>query len=71
MDQNATHASPDIIGGLPPPPGVIPNFIDPPKNQVGVIVVGILGLLLTTVCVWVRVWTKFRITKRIEWEDCK
>ena len=33
MDQNATDASPDIIGGLPPPPGVIPNFIDPPKNK--------------------------------------
>ncbi len=71
MDQNATHASPDIIGSLPPPPGVIPNFIDPPKTQAGIIVVVAVGLLLTTVCVCIRVWTKVRITKKVEWEDCK
>ena len=70
MDQNATDASPDFIGGLPPPPGVILDLIDPPKN-VGLIVVVFLGLILTTVCVWIRVWTKVRITKKVEWEDCK
>ena len=71
MDQNATHAGPDFIGSLPPPAGVIPDFIDSPTNQAGPIIVGVLGLFSTTVCVWVRVWTKVRITRKVEWEDCK
>ena len=71
MDQNATHASPEFVGGLPPPPGVIPNVIDAPKIQAVSIIVGSLGFFLTTVCVWVRVWTKVRIIKKVEWEDCK
>ena len=71
MDQNATHASPDSTGGLPPPPGVIPNPIDSPEKQGGLAILAVFGLFLTTVCVWVRVWTKVRIIKEVEWEDCK
>ena len=71
MDENATHAGLDLIGGLPPPAGVISDFIDSHTNQADSIIVGDLGLFLTTLCVWIRVWTKVRITKKVEWEDCK
>lgn len=69
MDQNATHASPDSTWGLPPPPGVIPNPVYSPEKQGGLPVLAVFGLFLTTVCVWVRVWTKVRIIKEVEWED--
>lgn len=59
------------VGGLAPPPGVTPNFINPMNNQKLAFVVGGIGLALSTTCVWIRMWTKSRITKHTEWEDCK
>jgi hypothetical protein len=54
-----------------PPPGVMPNFTDPPIN-----VPLILGLLyfffaVASTCFMLRVWMKTSIVKRWQWDDCK
>ncbi|CAG8962026.1 hypothetical protein HYFRA_00014135 [Hymenoscyphus fraxineus] len=54
---------------LAPPPGMHPNFIDPPNLQSQIRAVEILTLLLATLAVATRIYTKARILKRVASED--
>ncbi|KAI0814213.1 hypothetical protein GGR55DRAFT_634411 [Xylaria sp. FL0064] len=52
-----------------PPPGVVPNFTDPPSQQVPMIAVSTVVLTLTTVFVTIRVYTGVQILHRFGIEE--
>jgi hypothetical protein len=54
---------------LAPPPGVVPNFVDPPNNNPLCFAVSILSITLATVMVLVRLYSKIFCTKQLRWED--
>ena len=55
---------------LEPPPGVVPNFIDPPDRGYTVIVVGAVLMALMVLFFMVRLYTKCFVSKRFSWDDC-
>jgi hypothetical protein len=60
-----------IVGVLPPPPGVIPNF-EHPESQVYRLVITIAILLpVTTLVLFLRVYTKRVIVRNFGTDDCK
>lgn len=59
------------IGGLPPPPGVIPNFVNPYSRGWLSILTIVICLTLTTLLIGIRICTKFLITRSHGWEDCE
>ena len=56
---------------LAPPLGVEPNFVDPPNLKTLGLVVIILCLILPTLAVWMRMYTKLRIIRQVVAEDCR
>ena len=56
--------------GLQPPPGVIPNFIDPPSQAHWVYVTLPICLAVSTPFVWIRLYSVFFILKSHGWADC-
>ena len=56
--------------GLQPPPGVIPNFIDPPSQAHWVYVTLPICLAVSTPFLWIRLYTVFVILKSHGWADC-
>lgn len=53
---------------LAPPPGIIPNFTDPPNlHRTGV---AVQALLLSTFAVAIRIYTKARIMRQMAAADC-
>lgn len=56
---------------LKPPPGVVPNFIDPPNLYDTAIAVQIVTLVLSTVAVAMRIYTKVRIIHQMAAADCR
>lgn len=57
--------------GLAPPPGVTPDFESPFSLQPYQAVVVAACIILTTVLVGARLYTKARIVRAVVWEDCK
>lgn len=58
-----------ILGALPPPPGVIPNFS---KSSLGYVVATVtVCLVVTTLVVWAPLYTVFCILKSHGWADCR
>lgn len=55
--------------GLEPPPGVLPNFIDPQSQSAANLACNIICLTVATICVAIRIYTRFVITKSHGWED--
>lgn len=65
---------PEILKTLPagtPPPGIQPNFSDPPTLFPAILGVGTAFLVLALLCFLIRIYTKFTISKRWGWDDCK
>ena len=56
--------------GLQPPPGVIPNFVDPPSQAHWVYVVLPICLAVSTPFVWIRLYSVFFVLKSHGWADC-
>jgi hypothetical protein len=56
---------------LAPPPGVVPNFIDPPTNRSAIFAVFITCLVIMTLAVTIRMYTKILMLKKLAIEDCK
>lgn len=57
--------------GLEPPPGVLPNFIHPQSQSAANLACNITCLIVATICVAIRVYTRFVITRSHGWEDCE
>lgn len=55
--------------GLKPPPGVLPNFIDPPSQSAANLACNITCLTVATICVAIRMYTRLVITRSHGWED--
>ena len=55
--------------GLKPPPGVKPNFVDPPNQRESLLAVVSLCLIIATFCVIARAYTRFRLIRDYGWED--
>ncbi|MCJ1463139.1 hypothetical protein MMC07_001744 [Pseudocyphellaria aurata] len=63
---------PEILKTIPagdPPPGIQPNFSDPPTLFPALLGVGIAFLVLAVACFFIRIYTKFAISKRWGWDD--
>jgi hypothetical protein len=56
---------------LTPPPGVLPNFVDPPNRNVMTYGILFTCASLSAVVVAIRVYTKAFCTRRILIEDCE
>ncbi|KAI9747112.1 MAG: hypothetical protein M1815_004617 [Lichina confinis] len=55
--------------GLPPPPGVTSNFVDPPGDGTSIIIVCAIELVLTTVILLLRMYTRIFVNRRVWWDD--
>ena len=65
---------PAVLRTMPagqPPPGIQPNFADPPSLVPAVLGTGVAFLALATVCFSIRIYTKALITKKWTWDDRK
>lgn len=67
LHSNATH----IVGGLRPPPGIIPNFANPESLHTEWILSLVTCFFPPTFFVFIRAYTKLIIIKSHGWEDCK
>ena len=66
------NTSGPVIGALPPPPGVTPNFVDPPSIQGGIVAVVVVSLTVSTLCIVSR--TAIGSANRFAnsgWDDCE
>jgi hypothetical protein len=54
-----------------PPPGVKPNFVDPPSHHTELIVLNTIFLSLMWIVVLMRLYAKGRILRNMGWDDCK
>lgn len=68
---NATTVDHLLNGpAMAPPPGVIPNFVDPPSLQKLAILSLVLHYLFSTLVVLMRLYTKIFILRQMASEDC-
>lgn len=58
------------IPAMKPPPGEIPNFVDPPSIGNAIIIVNVVFLALMLGFVTVRVYTKGVLSRSLGWDDC-
>ena len=70
LNSSARAAAEAQIPGLPPPPGQIPNFINPPSQAHWVYVTLPLCLAVSTPFVWIRLYTASFILKNRGWSEC-
>lgn len=62
----------NVLPAMIPPPGVVPNFVDPDSEAPLAIALGvpILFMILTSLALLARLFTKFKIIHQIHTEDC-
>ena len=73
MDQALTNITPAQLASIPagpPPPGVIPNFVNPPSDGYILIVVGSLLMTVMFLLATLRFYTKIFVVKNTTWDDC-
>lgn len=54
-----------------PPPGVEPNFVDPPNLEHIFILVLTLCVSFSAIAVFLRMYTKLFILRKVAFEDCR
>ncbi|MCJ1410693.1 hypothetical protein MMC19_004779 [Ptychographa xylographoides] len=67
LAQNGTET--EVLGGLAPPPGIVPDFVDPYSLQPAMIGVFAFYLAITAITTLLRMYTKLYITKTPGWGD--
>lgn len=67
LRSNATH----IVGGLAPPPGVTPNFVNPDSLHTEWVLTLSTCIIFPTIFIMLRTYTKLILIKSHGWEDCK
>lgn len=73
MDLMAGNTGRDvmIVGVIPPPPGVTPNFDHSPSRQGLMLGINVACLVFAFAFVSMRLWTKTYLTRSVGWDDCK
>jgi hypothetical protein len=61
----------EIVGALPPPPGVNPNFENPESQGYRVILTIVILFPMATIAVFLRVYTRIVIVRNFGIDDCK
>ena len=69
MPLTLRKTQPEIVGALPPPPSITPNFVSPYTAQTAIIIVLVACLVITTVLDASRLYTKLYVIKEMGWED--
>lgn len=54
-----------------PPPGIQPNFADPPTRVPVILGVSIAFFVLAIFCFSIRIYTKLAVVKNWKWDDCE
>ena len=55
---------------LEPPPGVTPNFVNPASTQGLFVPLSAVCVFLSSAFVAMRIGTRLKLKKPLEWEDC-
>jgi hypothetical protein len=58
------------VGVVPPPPGVTPNFVNPPSTGYRVIITTVSTWALATFILCIRLYVKLRIIRIVRFDDC-
>ena len=59
------------VSTVPPPPGVVPNFVDPVSLQRYDVLTQSVCLSVATVFVLMRLYTKVVVLRNPWWDDCE
>lgn len=70
MASEITALDVDTTPALAPPPGITPNFVNPYSQAALAYRLAIAILAVATLAVMARLFTKLKIMKRMENEDC-
>lgn len=70
MSDGSIQSQPAVLPGLMPAPGVTPNFVNPYSIAPTLKVINLLFMVLTSLTVLVRMYTKVFIIKKRGWSDC-
>ncbi|KAM7200340.1 hypothetical protein V8F20_005317 [Naviculisporaceae sp. PSN 640] len=62
-------ANPQDVPAMPPPPGQVSDFVNPPSLHGATVGVGIAAMVIMTVAVGIRTWTTGVILKKMKHED--
>lgn len=65
-----TDFDPNTTPGEAPPPGVLPNFVDPPSAATAALVVCIVMLSLEVLFAGTRLYTNIRSHHKLHLDDC-
>ena len=76
------NADPQLIQSIPPaslktlpagqpPPGIHPNFADPPSRAPVILGICLTFAVLAVICFSIRIYTKLAIAKNWKWDDGK
>lgn len=58
------------VGAMEPPPGVVPNFVNPPSIEYYSVLCASICLPLVTIFVTLRMFTKVFVLRKVCAEDC-
>lgn len=59
------------VPGLAPPPGVIPNFVNPHTRGPLLIALTAVAVGIMYVFVITRLYCKFYVQRKLSWDDCE
>ncbi len=59
------------VPGLAPPPGVIPNFVDPYTRGPLLLALTTVAMGIMYVFVTARLYCKFYVQRKLSWDDCE
>jgi len=74
MDPTSMDLSTMDLSNMPaamPPPGVIPNFINPPSLKGELLIINVVFTTLMAIFVTIRLVSRGFITKQVGIDDCK
>ena len=67
-------ADADALAEMPsmrPPPGLVSDFVNPYSLEKWIVLCAVMCLATATLFVAIRTYTKFIITKTLDWADCE
>lgn len=63
--------NPATVPAAPPPPGVVPNLVDPESLEAVTIAISVLMIVLTLTAVALRFYSTVLVTRSTGLEDCE